>query len=166
MVKDEPERLYVPPKLLQPVDPESLPPAANTRVPAEGAVVAFVIAPVVEAYAVSCQVVPTSETGFGADVATALLIDGAGLVVNGVVTGAAEELSEFDASELHPDARSPARVNGTATNRYRRLCIHIGSAYVSTGAIQGLAATQRCDWNQVVTEPRALSSPGSVSSEL
>lgn len=145
MVSDDPECLYVPLKLLQPVDPESLPPEANSRVPAEGAVVAFVIAPVDDANAVSCQVTPTSEELFGSGAATALLVAGAGLAEYGVAIGSDGELSEFDASELHPDARSPTMVSGTAINRYRLRRFNIGSAYVSSGANQGLGSTQRWD---------------------
>ena len=117
-------------KVLQPVEPETFPPAANASVPAEGDEVAFVDLPLDDTNDVSCQELPASDELLvfwdPADAA----IDAMG-VAGVVMVGAAEAVAEVDESELHAEASRAVIVNGIAIIRYLRLRCNMQSAYVS-----------------------------------
>jgi len=125
IVSEDADWAYVPLKELHPVEPESLPFAANTKVPAEGAAVAFAVDPLAEANEVSCHEVPVSDDVLG--------------VRESTVAAALEE------SELQEDASRAAIVNGNAIKKDRRRLVNMQSAYVSATANQGHRSTHRWD---------------------
>ena len=136
--------------MLQPVEPETLPPVANTRVPAEGDDVALVGFPFDDTNEVSCQELPDRDEPpvlIDPD-ETAIEATGvAGVVTIGAVdsVAAVEALDELAASELQAEARRAVTVIVTASIRYWRLCCNIPSAYVSITTNQWYGSTQRRD---------------------